>query len=300
MSQDPTEGDWQDWTATPQPWSQPAGTDPSDPLVSNDYNGWWQRSFGLIKAGWKRLAAVQLGVAIPSAAVLAPATITYRRQQNDAQQAFQDSVDAGGSPDFGALFAGWQALLVASAIAAVLSMLGLLITAQLVVFTATGRHQETGAAVRAALRRAPALLGWGLLAVPLFVLSVILCFFPALYVGAALAVLPVVVLLERGKGIGRSFNLFHANLGVSLSRLATAAGLSFAGSLVVNLLTTLANVILGDGLTTTNPVAVGLTVTLQAIYSCVAGVVLTTMLVTAYADMRAHREHFTTADLTAA
>jgi hypothetical protein len=298
MSQDPTQGDWQDWAATPPP--RPAGTDPGDPLVSNDYNGWWQRSFGLIKTGWKRMAAVQLVVAIPSAAVLAPATITFRREQNEAQQAFQAGVDAGGSPDFGALFAGWPALLIASVIAAVISMLGLLTTAQLVVFTATGRHQETGAAIRAALRRAPALLGWGLLAVPIFVLSVALCVFPALYVGAALAVLPVVVLLERGKGIGRSFSLFHANLGVSLSRLATAAGLSFAGSLVINLLTTLVNVTVGDGLTTTSPVAVGFSVALQAIFSGVAGVVLTTMLVTAYADMRARREHFTTADLTAA
>jgi len=300
MSQDPTQGDWQDWTATPQPRPQPAGTDPSDPLVSNDYNGWWQRSLWLIKTGWKRLAAVQLAVAIPAAIVLTPATITFRREQSDAQQAFQDSVDAGGSPDFSALFAGWQALLIASAIAGIITMLGLLTTAQLVVFTATGRGRETGAAVRAALRRAPALLGWGLLAVPIFVVAVVLCVFPSIYVGAALAVLPVVVLLERGQGIGRSFRLFHANLGVSVSRVATVAGLSFAGSLVVNLLNTLVNVTVGGGVTTTNPVAIGLSVALQAIYSVAAGIVLTTMLVTAYADMRARREHFTTADLTAA
>jgi hypothetical protein len=107
----------------------------------------------------------------------------------------------------------------------------------------------------------------------------------------------VVVLLERGKGIGRSFQLFHANLGVSVSRIATILGLSLAGGMVLTLLTTIVDATLGGSLSTPNSTATVINAVLQGAYYVAVYPVMAPLLVAAYADMRARREHFRTADL---
>ncbi|GAA3338315.1 hypothetical protein GCM10020358_19990 [Amorphoplanes nipponensis] len=304
MSQDPQQGAWQDWTATPQPqpqpypYPQPVGFDPADPLVSGDYNGWWRRSIALIKATWRPIALVQLLIAVPTLALLVPALVAFQKEQRTAQDSLQNSIEAGGPPDFSLIFAGFTTLMPAAAAAGLFYVVGHLANAQIVVFTATGRRgNPIGPALLAGLKRLPAMLGWYLLAVPVVIVATVLCFFPVIYVAAALAVLPLVVLLERGAGIGRCFQLFHADLGVSVSRIATLFGLSFASSVVLNLLTTLVSVTIGGGLSAPNTTATVINAILQGGYTLLAGVFLIPLAVTTYADMRARREPFTTANL---
>lgn len=296
MSQDPMQGDWQDWTATPQP--RPTGTDPQDPLISNDYAGWWHRSFWLLRTGWRPMALVQLIVAVPMLVLTLPALLSFERQQKVAQDSLQASLDANGEPDFSLIFAGVPVLLSAALVASLFYVLGQLTTAQLVVSMATGRTgNRPGAALLAAARRVPALLGWYLLAIPLCLVAFIACFVPVIYVSAVITILPVVVLLERGQGIGRCFQLFHANFGVSVSRIATMMGLYFAGSVVLALLTTIVSLTIGGSYESPNTTATVINGILQCAYYFASGLVITPMVVTAYADMRAHREHFTTAHL---
>ncbi|MEU8613984.1 hypothetical protein AB0C29_38955 [Actinoplanes sp. NPDC048791] len=305
MSQDPPQGDWQGWDAQPQqpypypyPYPQQVGFDPADPLVSNDFNGWWQRSFRLLKAAWRPMALIQLIVSLPTLVLLLPAMLAFQDEQRVAQESLQASVDAGTQPDFSLFFAGLTVLLPAAAVAGLFYMLGQLANQQVVVFTATGRTGNlVGPALLAAAKRLPMLLGWYLLAIPVLIVATVLCFFPVFYVGAALTVLAVVVLLERGNGIGRCFQLFHASIGVSVARIATIFGLSVGASLLLTLVTTLVDVTLGGSYTTPNSTATVINTLLQTAYYAVSYVVLAPLLVTTYADMRARREPFTTASL---
>jgi hypothetical protein len=106
-----------------------------------------------------------------------------------------------------------------------------------------------------------------------------------------------VVLLERGNGIGRCFQLFHAKIGVSVSRLATIFGLSLAGGLVLTLVSTIVDTTVGGSFNTPSTTATVINTVLQSGYYFVAYLVLAPLLVTTYADMRARREQFSTANL---
>src|SRR5690349_19301995 len=66
-----SQGQWQDHGAAAQPYPlpHPVGFDPADPLISNDYNGWWRRSFGLVKAAWRPMAIIQAIIAVPTLAL---------------------------------------------------------------------------------------------------------------------------------------------------------------------------------------------------------------------------------------
>jgi hypothetical protein len=266
------------------------GYEPADPLVSPDFSGWWRRSFALIHATWKPMVIIQAVVAVPTLVVLLPAMIIFQEKQREVL----DSTD----PDFWQFFAGLSVLLPAAAVAGLFYLLGQLACQQVVVFRATGRPGNlVGPALLAGAKRVPALIGWCLLAVPVLIVATVLCFFPVLYVGAVLTILPAVVLLERGNGIGRCFQLFHANFAVSASRIATIIGLSFAAGTLLTLLTTIVDVTIGGSSSTPNTTATVINAVLQGGYYIVSYVVLAGLLVPAYADMRARLEPFTTADL---
>src|SRR3954464_15775516 len=121
MSQHPPHGDLSDPSAYPYPYPcpypQPVGFDPADPLVSNDFNGWWRRSFHLVRAAWRPMAVIQAIVAVPILVLLLPAMLTFQDKQREAQQTIQAAIDAGDRPDFSLFFAGLPALLPAAAVA---------------------------------------------------------------------------------------------------------------------------------------------------------------------------------------
>ena len=299
-----SEGQGPDWSTTPPPqpyayaYPQPQYFDPADPLVSNDFSGWWQRSLHLVKTAWRPMAIIQLMAAVPALILLIPGMVIFQDRQQRALATLEATADPNEMPDFSAFFEGFPILLAVTTVSSLFYLIGQLASQQVVVFTATGRTGSLiGPALLAATKRVLPLIGWYLLAIPVLIVATVLCFFPVIYVGAALAVLPVVVLLERGNGIGRCFQLFHARFSVSASRLGTILGLAVASGLLLTLVSTLIDATIGGSINTPNTTATVINTVLQGLYSLVAYVVVAPLLVTAYADMRARREHFSTANL---
>jgi hypothetical protein len=105
-------------------------------------------------------------------------------------------------------------------------------------------------------------------------------------------ILPVIVLVERGQGIGRAFQLVHADFGAAVARLATIVGLHIAFVLVEGLFSAIL-----DPATSSGPGVTVASAILSAGFSAATGVVMSPLLLTAYADMRARHEPFSTAYL---
>jgi len=272
----------------------PPGWDVRDPLVSSDYNGWWRRSFTLVHTAWQPLVTVFGLAGLADLVLTIPATLRFEAAQRDARERIEA---AGDQIDFTLFFAGAGEFTAATAAAGLIHVVATLVAARIVIDTALGRTGGSGAAPAAAARRLPAMIGWSVPALLLAVAAFALCFLPLLYVGAVLLVLPVVVLIERGNAISRCFRLFHADLGAAVSRVATIAGLTVAGVVVVNLITTVILVASGGSLEDRPAPATVAEVVLQGVCAVAIGLVTTPMLVTLYADMRARREPFTSADL---
>ncbi|MEV6602468.1 hypothetical protein AB0M36_37305 [Actinoplanes sp. NPDC051346] len=269
--------------AAPQPgWY----ASPDDPLVSPNFGGWWTRAFALLSAAWRPMAVVQLFWALPLVLldvfiILAPV-----------------ETETGTNGEFtGGLLVALLISLGTDLVAMLLSFVTLLATVQILVQRATDQPVSVREALMTGLRRAPAMLGWGLLSGLLIMVGLLFCILPGLYVALAMSVLPVVVLLERGNGIGRAFELFHANFGAAIGRVATTAGVMLAftlagGALVLGLQPT--DALSGDDVT----VGVALTTAIiSTTVSIISNVVVSPLLLTAYADMRARHEPFSTAYL---
>ena len=284
MSQDPWARPPIGWPATP-PMSP--RFDPADPLISNDYAGWWSRSFALLRAGWRPMAALQLLLAVPILALLIPTEIVYERHE----RAVQATLGPDQLPGLGDTVQSALIMMAGGVPAGLIFAFGVLAAIRMVAVVATGATPRVGQAVRAALRRLHAMLGWYVVAAVICIVAFALCVLPLIYVATVFTILPAVVQLERGNAIARSFQLFHADLGSAVGRAVTIGGLSLAASVAMVAVTALAGVVLqGATLGIVNAI-------LQALYYVVSGLVLTPLIVTMYADLRARREPFSTAYL---
>ena len=266
----------------------PAGyyAGPEDPLVSADFAGWWRRGFTLLQATWRPMALVHLIWVLPFFVlnVLMAGSDTYSYTTTTDFETFD------WQTEFVAPF-----LLMApiGIVIGLLSIVGQLAALDLLVQRATGRPISVGAALRTGLRRLLPVLGWEILAGLLAVVGFVLCILPGVYVVAALLVLPVVVLLERGQGIGRAFQLFHADFGAALARIATIVGVYLGFAVVESIFSGMLGPAAVEG-------SVVVTIVLAVIggaFSIAANLVVSPLLLTAYADMRARREPFSTAYL---
>jgi hypothetical protein len=160
------------------------------------------------------------------------------------------------------------------------------------VSVATGAEVRLSSALGLAGRRVFPLLGWQLLAVPIYLVAVCLCFFPVFYVIAVMVVLPVVVAVERTNAISRCFSLFHQDLGLAASRIATIVALTIGvaglGGVVGAVIDSgVRAAVPGDGGILAG--AVGSTL-LSAIVSGALAILIAPLTLTAYADMRARQE----------
>ena len=288
---------WASWPGQqPPPWPGapghgPAGygpppgyyAGPDDPLVSADFGGWWRRGFTLLAATWRPMVLLQLMWVLPLLvielfAIGGTTTITTTSA---------DDID-------------WQTEIVEplAIVAPFLIVFGLLsvvvqlATVDVLVQRALGRPVALGAALRAGLRRMLPLIGWEILGGLLAFVGLVFCILPGIYVVAVLMILPPLILLERGQGIGRAFQLFHADFGAALGRAATIVGLYFAFSLV--------STSFSGALNSGGEPNVGMGIVAAIIgagLSIATFVVISPLLLTAYADMRARREPFSTAYL---
>ena len=291
----------------PPGYPMPPGTPPSgfqagmtDPLVSADFAGWWSRGFALLKAVWRPVALLQLIWVIPVLIVMIAVQLSFMDKLNEAAASAQRGVT--GTIDLGDLFTPFLVLIPALLVAGLVGLVVSGATYQLMIQKVTGQPVSIGVALMAGLRRAPALLGWGILAGFATLLGFMLCILPGFYVAAVVSTLTAVVLVERGVGLGRCFQLFNADLGTSISRIATIAGLGFGINVGSSIVTSIVAAISGGsgGFIAQGQVTAA-SIIAEAVVTCLVSVVTGTLfpplLLTAYADMRARTEPFSTAYL---
>jgi hypothetical protein len=199
-----------------------------------------------------------------------------------------DTADIDTATFFGAVFGVFALFLIPVVLGLIAQLAALRYLAQL----ALGQPVTVGQALRSVLGRVPAMIGWGILAGLIMVVGFILCVLPGLYVLAVVAVLPAIVLFEPGKGLGRSFELFHADFGSALARIATLMGITLGVSLATSFVVAAVTPATDPAIAT-----VVITELVTAAFSVAVGIVFSPMLLTAYADMRARKEPFSTAYL---
>jgi hypothetical protein len=141
------------------------------------------------------------------------------------------------------------------------------------------------------------LLGWSLLAALMIGVGLLLCLVPGIYFTVVLVLLAPVVAVERRAGIGRCFDLFHASRRDALSRNSTIVALMVAVTVIgsrlqapITLAVSSTQVDVGAG---ANLLALGI----GSAVTAVLGILTGPLAVTAYADLRARREHTSTTEL---
>ena len=266
---------------------------PADELISTGYSGWWSRGWGLMKAAWRPLAALQLMLAGVSLVLVAPLS------------AWGIYLDVRGTvvteANVGAEFGVLGQRTAENLLGLLVGMTVLLAVVHVVVGSAHGRTPTALAAIRAAVPRLPAVLGWGLIAVMIALAGACACVLPGVYFLAVFTILPVVIAVERISPIGRCFQLFHANLGVAVGRVATIVALSLAvipaaalGPATVAVMGAFGAGIDGHATLIVGGV-VGAVASLLA--SAAIGMLTGPLTVAAYADMRARCEPVSAAQI---
>jgi hypothetical protein len=261
--------------------------DPADPLISPDYGSWWRRTTTIVKNHWRTLATLQALNAGASFVVLGLAYAVQSAWTLGLSQTPVNTPDVSPSRVFGGL-----GLVFAGVIITVLiTFLVQLATTHVVVSAASGAPVNVAGSLRAALRRLLPLVGWTLLGGLIILGGVCACFLPAIYFGAVLYTLPVVVMVERTGVISRCFTLFNKNLGVSVSRIATLYGLGLAGAAITTPIQLLVHTATGTS-ASTGAVVIGslISTAFQVVVTAAVSIVTGPALVTAYADMRARVE----------
>jgi hypothetical protein len=270
------------YTVTPQ-----AYLPVEDPLVSPDFGGWWSRGLSIAKRGWKPLAALQAGglllVLLFQVPVEAYSAVLTERLSTSSARAQADL-----SPLFGLLgftFAGAMLALIVTAVVT-------LATVHIGASIAVGAPVRVADALRLAGQRVLPMIGWQILALPIYLVAVCLCVLPVLYVAAVFLVLPVVVAVERTNAIGRCFSLFHGNLGTAVSRAATILGITIGAAIGGGLVGAALNAIGRSATPGETGIIVGsvFSTLVAAVVSGVVAILVAPLTLTAYADLRSRKE----------
>ncbi|MEU8665154.1 hypothetical protein [Actinoplanes philippinensis] len=225
----------------------------TDPLISDDYGGWWQRTLALIARAWPQLLTLQ---AIGTAVSLTCESATARLD----------------SP----LWATPLAVVVDALVYTVIT----LAVVRLVVFTAAERPPALGDCVRGAAPAALPLIWRMLMFVLIVVAGGLLLVLPGVFALLVLTLLAPVVAVERGAGILRCLHLFGATWRAALPRSGTILLIIGGVPAVVEWLTPAGTGAAADVRETV----------LAALTSAIVGLITGPLAVTAYADLRAREE----------
>jgi hypothetical protein len=262
---------------------------PDDPLVSANFGGWWSRSLALLTACWRPMAMIQLIWALPL--VLSATAANLLTVGGETVTTTSTDFDAGE------VLLPLLVIFAVALVAILLSLVTQLATIQVLVQRATGQPFSIGEALMTGLRRAPAMLGWGFLAGLTILVGLVFCILPGIYLILVLSVLPVIILLERGNGIGRAFQLFHADFGSAIGRIATVIGIMLVVAVIDNVFS---SALITTGGLNSDDIGIGIAIVAAVIttaFSIIQTIVVSPMILTAYADMRARHEPFSTAYL---
>jgi hypothetical protein len=276
-------------------YSVPAPPLAVQPLKPLDYNAWWARGMWIVQQSWRQLAAVQgIGAVAVTAVQVFPAIFLALRT-NQLTRDLNDTAGSGAAPDLSALWGLLGYAIVLGVVSIVTSAAITVATVHIAASVTVGAPPDVGAAFRLALRRALPMIGWQLLAVPIYLVAICACVVPVLYVYAVFLILPVVVAVERGGAIGRCFGLFHADLGAAVARVATIAGILIGTGVLGNLLGT----IISGLVRSVSPedsgliVATVLSTLVSVLLSSAVLVVVTPLILSTYLDLRARAEPIT-------
>ena len=251
----------------------------SDPLVPPDLRGWLDRVVGVVRRSLVPLLMIQLAVALVTGVVsylalpttapvptrpLAIGSIPPRGPSDPAGVAQLSGLDG---------FTAFVGLVVMIGVAALAQGTAMYVSVR----DAAGQRVDTAEALRFALQRAPALLGWGLVAGALTVLGLLMLIVPGVYFAVVFgATLTGVVTVERA-GIQRCFALVNRRLGPTFARMGLAllvvVAYSLVGDFVVHALSRAGS--FQEAL-------------LQAVMSVPLGVAAVGVLVVTYAELHFH------------
>jgi hypothetical protein len=277
---------------TPPAW-QPS---PQDPLVSADYGGWWRRSVAILRVAWPQLLVLELVGAVIGTVLQTPLAVVLGRLPLQVDESLASDEFTFG---FGDVLAGLGAFVAVLTIGVAMAAVVSLATLRVSFAAAIGAPVRVSEGLSTAARRLLPLLGWYLLALPMVLVGVCACLLPGLYFAAVLGILPAVVVFERGVGVGRCFKLFHGRFGASLARMATILVMYP----VVGVVTSVLGNIVETGFNVTDPddprliVSSVLSAGVTTFGFAGLAILTTPLLLTAYADMRARVEPFSTATL---
>lgn len=214
------------WAPEPSPSPRRAGerlaTPLSDPLIPPDLRGWCERVLAVMRRGLVPLLLIQSVVAavnaVASYAVVPPV----------------------GAPDPSELHR--VLALLGMLAAAAVGVVGQGSSLYLAIQDAAGRPLSTDRMFRFAVERAPALVGWAVVACLLIVIGTIPLIVPGVYLAVVLgAALPGVIIIER-RGIARCFELVNPRFWPTAARMGVVvlAGVAYlaVARFVVSALTT--------------------------------------------------------------
>jgi len=274
------------------PWHAPAYLDPTDPLVpppGAGFPAWSSRVTASLRRSWRSLAII-LGLtqALPTLLFSVGLLVYFGTSTYTFEVAPGEEVPAD---EFGAAFA--VALVPALVFALMISFtqaLGYAAATWTMVREAAGEPAPLGAALRYGVGRMVGVWGWSLVYGLIVAGGLCLCLIPGLYFGAALALFGPVYLFEREHPIGRSWRMFHDNVGQVLGRVATILAVGIAFQVVVSIVQNLVSL----PIAATGSSAAQLPV---AVFGAVLGAVglvppamyQTAGLVIAYAEQRARQ-----------
>ncbi|MET7425883.1 hypothetical protein [Dactylosporangium sp. NPDC005555] len=295
--------------AAPAGGSYPGQIGDGDPLISPDYPGWWRRSTAVVKQGWRQLAVLQfigflmsLLFSVPQALLV----LDWTKDLPSSGVTVDPETGQAVTPDLGPVLATLGLAFVGGFLAILATFVVAIACNHVAVSVAAGLRPRLGAALGLAVRRVFPLIGWQIVAGLIMLVGLCACIVPVIYLSAVFMLLPVVVTFERGwSAISRCFKLFHRDLGSSISRIATIAGISIgvgvAGFVISSIVQAAGgpSVTLGGQGTVDTRYVVALVVgtALAELIARAAAVLTAPLTLTAYADLRARTEPLTTATL---
>jgi hypothetical protein len=284
-----------------------------DPLISPDYSGWWRRTLAIVKHGWRWLALLQVIGFVISLLISVPQALLLVTMIDDlarASRTIDPDTGRAVAPDLGPLFAMFGLILAGAFLGLLVSFVVAIACNHVAVSVAAGLRPRLGAALGLAVRRVFPLLGWQVLAGLIVMVGICACILPAIYLSAVFAVLPAVVTFERGSAaIGRCFKLFHQDLGVSISRIATIGGISIGIAVVAYIINQIIQSVPGQPVFDTDSespfgdvgtgyiVAVVIGAVVTDLFTRAGAVLTSPLTLAAYADLRARVEPLSTATL---